>query len=296
MSIANETSTPCHDGSDLAFKTEEDPVLSLFVQPNPKLQFCINDFTQQCARFFGYYLPGTRVSHLKDITDWINSPEFQRDQNFDTKHHKNKSNRSVFWVTGDAGTGKSILTSKLIQLEYDNSLIGWHFCTHSNILQNSSPSILQSLSGMMSAKLPDYNAAISDLDETELEEATAKGDSMKLFELLFIIPLNKMDPPRDLNGDICPKLIVIDALDEINEKYLEELLRILRDGWSDLPPWIKLFITSRRYDIIKKYLFAKVSFYCYGIFVVWRQHTRMHSCLLYETELYFYSRLKISLF
>eukprot|EP00593_Proboscia_inermis_P012677 CAMPEP_0171323048 /NCGR_PEP_ID=MMETSP0816-20121228/115330_1 /TAXON_ID=420281 /ORGANISM="Proboscia inermis, Strain CCAP1064/1" /LENGTH=237 /DNA_ID=CAMNT_0011821657 /DNA_START=535 /DNA_END=1245 /DNA_ORIENTATION=+ len=237
MSIANETSTPSHDDSGLAFKTEEDSVLSLLVQPNPKLRFCINDFTQQYAKHFGYYLPGTRISHLKAITDWINSPELQRDQNFETKHHRSKSNRTVFWVTGDAGTGKIIITSKLIQVEHDNSLIGWHFCNHSNILQNSSPSIIQSVSGMMSAKLPEYKAAISDLDESELEKATAKGDSMKVFELLFIIPFNKMDPPRDINGKICPKLIVIDALDEINEKYLEEFLRILRDGWSELPPW-----------------------------------------------------------
>jgi len=268
MTTSDETKILTDDNSNIGLKGGEEPVLSLLVKPNTKVNFCINDFTENCARNLKYFFPGTRTSHLKQISDWLNAPEKQRDENFGTRHNKQNDDTTVFWLTGDAGTGKSILSSKLIQVEYDHCLIGWHFCSHTNILQNSPVSIIESVSGMMSAKLPGYAAAISDLDQNEFEEAKVKGDSAKVFELLFTKPLNKMPPPRDANGNICQKLIVVDALDEIYEIYLEEFLRIIRDGCSELPSWVKIFITSRRYDIIKKYLFAKVSFTIAGTFVV----------------------------
>jgi len=273
MTNAEEKNILPNKDSNIAITSEEEPVLSLLVKPNPKLHVCVNDFTQRCARSLKYFLPGTRISFLKQVSDWLNSPEMQKEENFGTEHKKQKNNRTVFWLSGDAGTGKTIMSSRLIQLEYNHSLIGWHFCSHTNILQNSTVSIIESVSGMISANLPEYDAAISDLDQDELKEAKEKNDSMKVFELLFTKPLNKMAPPTDINGKICPKLIVVDALDEIYEIYLEAFLRIIRDGCSELPPWVKIFITSRRYDIIKKYLFAKVSFTIANIFVVWMQHT-----------------------
>mmetsp|Transcript_51155 Transcript_51155/g.61585 ORF Transcript_51155/g.61585 Transcript_51155/m.61585 type:complete len:334 (+) Transcript_51155:68-1069(+) len=257
MTNAEEKNILTNKDSNIAITSEEEPVLSLLVKPNPKLHVCVNDFTQRCARSLKYFLPGTRISFLKQVSDWLNSPEMQKEENFGTEHKKQKNNRTIFWLSGDAGTGKTIMSSRLIQLEYNHSLIGWHFCSHTNILQNSTVSIIESVSGMISANLPEYDAAISDLDQDELKEAKEKNDSMKVFELLFTKPLNKMAPPTDINGKICPKLIVVDALDEIYEIYLEEFLRIIRDGCSELPSWVKIFITSRRYDIIKKYLFAK---------------------------------------
>jgi len=220
--------------------------LSLLVDPNQNIHVRSLDFTEALARNIRYFLPGTRTSHLKDVSDWINSTKFQ-------------AGNTIFWLTGDAGTGKSVMSAKLIHIYYDDSLIGWHFCEHSNPLQNSSIAIMESVSGIMATKLPEYETAILDVDQKKLEEAKAKGDSMEFFSLLFTKPLNSMAPPKDKEGKQCRKLIVIEAIDEMDHEDLVDFLRTIRDGASELPPWVGLFMTSRRYDIILKYLSEKAS-------------------------------------
>jgi len=233
--------------------------LSLLVETNQKIHQRTLDFTQMLAMHLHYYLPGTRTSHLKDVSDWINSTEYQAHKKGDIKYYQNKSGNTIYWVAGDAGTGKSIMSAKLIEIHYNQSLVGWHFCDHSNPLQNSSIAIMESVSGIMASKLPEYKTAILDLDQKKLEEAKTKGDSMEFFSLLFIKPMNSMAPPKDKEGNICRKLIVIDAIDEMDHEDLVDFLRTIRDGASELPPWVGLFMTSRRYDIILKYLSEKAS-------------------------------------
>ena len=240
--------------------------LSLLVEPNQNIHVRAHDFTHALARNLRHFLPGTRTSHLKEVSDWINSTKCQ-------------VGNTIFWVTGVAGTGKSVISAKLIHIYYDDSLIGWHFCEHNNPLQNSTIAIMESVSGMMATKLPEYETAILDLDQKKLEEAKTKGDSMEFFSLLFTKPLNSMAPPKDKEGKICRKLIVIDAIDEINPEYLVDFLRTIRDGASELPPWVGLFMTSRRYDIILKYLSAKASTTIVADFIVWTRHADMPSCL-----------------
>jgi len=222
----------------------EAPQLSLLVKPPQKVHMRISDFTQLVARNLQYYLPGTRVSQLKKITDWMNS------SNLDN---------TVFWMTGHAGTGKSVISAKVLHLQYHNSLIGWHFCQHSNPLENTSIAILESMSGIMASRLPAYETAVANVDKKALEAAKAKDDAMEVYKLLFVAPLNAMEPPTDADGKTCLKLLIIDAADEIHDKQLDKFLKVVT-CFSDLPRWIRLFLTSRRYDKILKSLSTKVSF------------------------------------
>mmetsp|Transcript_4441 Transcript_4441/g.4584 ORF Transcript_4441/g.4584 Transcript_4441/m.4584 type:complete len:242 (-) Transcript_4441:67-792(-) len=230
--------------------SSEAPQLSLLVEPSQKLHQRISDFTQLLAKNLHYFLPGTRVNQLKEITDWMNSSYDNLKSNLDN---------TVFWMTGDAGTGKSIISAKVLHLQYDNSLIGWHFCQHSNPLENTSIAILESMSGIMASRLPAYETAVADVDIKALETAKAKDNSMDFYKLLFEAPLNAMEPPTDANGKTCLKLIIIDAFDEIHDEQLDKFLKVVT-CFSELPPWIRLFLTSRRYDKILKSLSAKVSF------------------------------------
>jgi len=68
-----------------------------------------------------------------------------------------------------------------------------------------------------------------------------------------------MEPPKDESGNICNKLILIDALDEIKEESLDDFLIVVQEGFSKLPTWMRLFITSRRYDKILRALSIDVS-------------------------------------
>jgi len=237
----------------------EESVISLLVKPPENIHFQIADFTYTVARYAKFFLRGTRVSPLKEISDWLNAQESTAKNNDSSKHIQNKRHQTVFWLTGDAGTGKSIISSKVLQLHHDNSLVGWHFCSHANPLQNSSIAILESVSGMMASKMPAYRKAIFDLDPNAIKEARAKNDSEEFYRLLYTEPLNAMEPPKDINGQICQKLIIIDALDEIDDKHLDKFLTIVR-AFSKSPPWLKIFITSRRYDKILKALSTEVSY------------------------------------
>ena len=223
--------------------SSEAPQLSLLVERPQKLHLRTSDFTQLVAKNLHYYLPGTRVSPIKEITDWMNS----------------SSENTIFWMTGHAGTGKSIISAKLLHLQYHNSLIGWHFCQHSNPLENTSIAILESMSGIMASRLPAYETAVANVDKQALERAKAKDDPMEVYKVLFEAPLNAMEPPTDADGKKCLKLIIIDALDEIHDKQLDKFLKVVT-CFSELPPWIRIFLTSRRYDKILKSLSAKVSF------------------------------------
>mmetsp|Transcript_4442 Transcript_4442/g.4585 ORF Transcript_4442/g.4585 Transcript_4442/m.4585 type:complete len:230 (-) Transcript_4442:106-795(-) len=224
--------------------SSEAPQLSLLVEPSQKLHQRISDFTQLLAKNLHYFLPGTRVNQLKEITDWMNSSNLEN---------------TVFWMTGHAGTGKSVISAKVLHLQYDNSLIGWHFCQHSNPLENTSIAILESMSGIMASRLPAYETAVANVDIKKLEAAKANDDAMEFYMLLFEAPLNAMEPPTDADGKTCLKLLIIDAADEIHDKQLDKFLKVVT-CFSDLPPWIRLFLTSRRYDKILKSLSAKVSF------------------------------------
>eukprot|EP00548_Thalassiothrix_antarctica_P010524 CAMPEP_0194160656 /NCGR_PEP_ID=MMETSP0152-20130528/78509_1 /TAXON_ID=1049557 /ORGANISM="Thalassiothrix antarctica, Strain L6-D1" /LENGTH=1402 /DNA_ID=CAMNT_0038870365 /DNA_START=60 /DNA_END=4265 /DNA_ORIENTATION=- len=232
-------------GVDIA-SDSKNPLPSLLVESSQK-HLRIIDFTQIFARHFHYFLPGTRVSHLKNISDWINSS---------SNNLENNQGNTVFWLTGDAGTGKSIISAKVLHINYNDSLIGWHFCQHSNPLENTSIAILESMSGIIASRLPAYKTAVTDVEEKALEAAKSKDDSMEFYRLLFETPLNNIEQPTDNNGIKCQKLMIIDALDEIQDKQLDKFLKVLT-CFSELPPWIRLFVTSRRYDKILKSLSVK---------------------------------------
>mmetsp|Transcript_35950 Transcript_35950/g.36179 ORF Transcript_35950/g.36179 Transcript_35950/m.36179 type:complete len:256 (+) Transcript_35950:144-911(+) len=252
MSTSSENETSTGDGLNVVVETldsntsreHNERVLSLLVANNPRIHLHTTNFTAVFARLLERYLPGTRLAPLKQISDWINHPQ---------------TDQTIFWLTGDAGTGKSIISAKVLDLHHDNSLIGWHFCRHSSPLENSSIAIIESVSGIMASRLPEYERAILDVDQKALEKAKAEEDSLEFYRLLFTKPLNNMEPPKDKDGKFCRKFIIIDALDEIDDKHLDTFLRIARECFPDSPSWFGFFMTSRRYDKILRSLSVKVS-------------------------------------
>ena len=252
MSTSSEKKTSTGDGLNVEVETldsntsqeHDKKVISLLVENNPRINLHTINFTAVFARLLERFLPGTRRAPLKQISDWINHPQ---------------SDQTIFWITGDAGTGKSIISAKVLDLHYENSLIGWHFCRHSSPLENSSIAIIESVSGIMASRLPEYESAILDIDQKALEKAKAEEDSLEFYRLLFTQPLNNMEPPKDRDGKFCRKFIIIDALDEIDDGHLDTFLRIARECFPDSPSWFGFFMTSRRYDKILRSLSVKVS-------------------------------------
>ena len=88
----------------------------------------------------------------------------------------------------------------------------------------------------MLAKLPDFGPFRSTLAEALRQNLTVETCGfVKQFEELLFAPLKKTKQPT---------LIIIDALDECNEKDRDELLLVLFDKLNQLP-MVKVVITSR---------------------------------------------------
>lgn len=208
------------------------------------------DFTHPCRRHKGYYQANTR-GWIIHKTDYCLS---QAGQNNDEK-------KLVMWLSANAGMGKSVITAILLDRYIQRDMLGaWHFCVHSNPSENTVLAIILSLSGMLEVTIPGYAEALHAQGDAVLQEAKSKADPMELFETFFLIPLSKINPPRDCDGKLKRMIVFLDALDEMILKEMSGMLAILRDGVPELPSFLLFFVTSRRNDNILSALSAKVRF------------------------------------
>ena len=143
---------------------------------------------------------------------------------------------------GGGGVGKSVLTAELLRRAYgSNRVVAWHFCRHDNPQQSSPDALLRSLAAMLCARLPGYKEALGEV-ASELLKST---DPKELFAALFAAPLQKVKSPAK------PSLIILDALDELPKQGQKPLLSVIAAQLSTLPPWLRLFVTSREEPQIK---------------------------------------------
>ena len=187
-----------------------------------------HDFTDLYREKIGAHLPGTREWAFKAILAWLNAAPTDTAQ--------------LFWLMGGGGVGKSVLTAELLRRAYgSNRVIAWHFCRHDNPQQSSPDALLRSLAAMLCARLPGYKEALGEVS-AELLKST---DPKELFEVLFTVPLQKVKSPDT------PSLIILDALDELPKQGQKPLLSVIAAQLSTLPPWLRLFVTSREEPQIK---------------------------------------------
>ncbi len=157
-----------------------------------------------------------------------------------------------FWLTGDGGTGKSVFTAVLLEKLKDDAA-AWHFCRHDDLSQSEPADVLRSMSAMMCARLPGFAEAKAAQDAAALQLSESSMDLDEVFEPLLGVPLHALQPPS------APKVVVLDALDELPKgPPRNKMLRAITQYFSKLPPWIRLFITSRNEAGIKRALEMKV--------------------------------------
>ena len=207
-------------------------------------------------------LPGTRVKILRSITEWLlTPPSSPTDPSPDAGSSSPLSSKpdvpfpnlntpltgpNVLWLTGMAGSGKSTIAttiaSQFLTLRRRGAFL--HF--NRNDPDNSAPNaVVRTLSHQLSLFHPRIRAAVSkQLEETPgLETASIATQ----FEKLLLQPLAELKS-LDFLG---PIIIILDALDECGEASSRgDLLDVLRDGLSSLPPLFRILITSRsEFDI-----------------------------------------------
>ena len=158
-----------------------------------------------------------------------------------------------FWLTGDGGTGKSVVSAVLLERLKEDA-VAWHFCRHDNLSQSEPADVLRSMSAMMCARLPGFAEAKAKQSQEILNLAKKSMDLDDIFDPLLAEPLKVLETPTQ------PKLIVLDALDELPQgPPRTKMLRAITSYFSKLPKWLCLFITSRNEAGIKRALEAKVT-------------------------------------
>ena len=161
---------------------------------------------------------GTREWFLKDFKKW-----------FDDEKSR------VMILTARPGMGKSVLSAKICELYHENGqLAACHFCDFRKSDYRDPHRILQGLASQMSINVDGFRE--------KLTEVLSREHSRDSLSDLFRVLLN--DPLHALEGNE-PMLVVVDGLDESKTAVKSEFLELISEEFSQLPKWIKIFITSR---------------------------------------------------
>ena len=176
---------------------------------------------------------GTRVKVLEDITKWAN------ESSSDSPH--------VFWLTGQAGSGKTTIAYTIARRFERGSSAGQHTVLGGNFLcsrqfeeTRGRTQIIPTIAYQLARECKPYEDALQVANNFDV----VNHDVVTQLKSLLIAPWQQSEPIR------CPKLppylIVIDALDEIKgdegSSFLHDLLAAIDE--YDLRGF-KFFVTSR---------------------------------------------------
>jgi WD40 repeat protein len=139
----------------------------------------------------------------------------------------------TLWISGSPGSGKSILSSFLINYFRDRGInCNFYFFRFGDRAQRSAGSFLRSLAFQIAQKSPAYKQRLEELYDTGA--CLEKNDVKSLWQKLFLSAWGRLEANR-------PIYIVVDGLDESDSP--QTLLTL----FSSIPPCIslRLLIVSR---------------------------------------------------
>ncbi|KAF6526118.1 hypothetical protein HZS61_009162 [Fusarium oxysporum f. sp. conglutinans] len=171
-------------------------------------------------------LPNTRVETLNDINRWVDNPD----------------SKTIFWLNGMAGTGKSTISRTIARSRSDHGDLGASFFfkrgeTDRENLAKFVPTVAHRLAWSMPGVAQFIKSAVG-ADSAIVDKAVREQ-----FEKLVREPLSKATATLSFRP---PVVIVVDALDECERdadiKLLLELFSTLRFAGLSR---VRVFITSR---------------------------------------------------
>jgi hypothetical protein len=170
-------------------------------------------------------LEGTRVQLLDDIAKWM----------------ADTNGKTVYWLTGVAGTGKSTVAKSVVDMaSKEKYLVVTFFFSHTSADRRDYRKVVPSLAYQLArdVRLRSHIVAAIDSDN----DIAISGTAIQTKKLL-------LDGLRALSS--LPEhriIIVLDALDECqkdsNHIHGGDLIPILLTGLKDIP-FVKVFLTSR---------------------------------------------------
>jgi len=139
----------------------------------------------------------------------------------------------VFFLTGRPGVGKTAISSMLCRKFPE--VKAYHLVKFGDTRKSDAIECILSIAYQLSTQISEYTEKLLEIDLEGIREKTAAT----VFDELIVQPLFDLKPPSK------PVLIVIDALDEAKKGDDNILVSFLADNFNLVPPWLKLFITSR---------------------------------------------------
>jgi NACHT domain len=167
----------------------------------------------------------TRIELRNQIKQWTSDPQ----------------GKSIFWLCGVAGTGKSTIARTVAQTFADEEVLAASFFfKRGGGDRGNARRFFSTLARQMVVTIPAMLSAISDAIETDpnLTEKSMKEQSEKI----ILQPLSKLSGSQQL----ARRVIVVDALDECErEGDIGIILRLLSQASKTAPVSLRIFVTSR---------------------------------------------------
>ncbi|KAJ7074885.1 quinon protein alcohol dehydrogenase-like superfamily, partial [Mycena belliarum] len=172
-------------------------------------------------------LPGTRSKVIKEIADW-----------------GLLSSNNILWMYAHAGSGKSTISTTMADIFDKMGCLGSFIFFNRDVEQCSGPSgMIRTIAYQLALHRGDIAAEISAC--LEHHPLTPNLDPNIQFQRLLLEPLEKVQP-------IEPVVIIIDALDEGGASPSQDaFLALLSNRLPQLPKYVQVMITSRRYPKIE---------------------------------------------
>ncbi|KAJ3496631.1 hypothetical protein NLG97_g2518 [Lecanicillium saksenae] len=206
------------DQTNIMIKVDRDAVLN-------RLPIVVGAaFDSKAAEHSPHCLPETRVEILQSIATWAHDP----------------TTKSIFWLNGKAGTGKSTI-SRTVAQNFSNTgcLKGSFFFKRGEGDRSSLSRFFTTLAADLIIREPGTAYFIK--EELDSDPSIIHKTAREQFEKLFYGPLAKV---ATLRTD-APAVVVIDALDECAADDDIRLLVHLLSRMENVPIRLKILISSR---------------------------------------------------
>ncbi|KIM86608.1 hypothetical protein PILCRDRAFT_309458 [Piloderma croceum F 1598] len=175
----------------------------------------------------------TRIDILADIRNWV--------------HDISGSGQRFLWLTGDPGSGKSAITASIARESKDENILWAQFFINRSLGNTTNPaSYFPSIAHQLADRSPEVALAMHDA----LKEKPSLVDDISQLQAgkLFVDSLKT----ASLTDCSKPVVVIIDALDETDTTRLRTTAEIFSQALTHLPCNVKVFISSRAEDDIRK--------------------------------------------
>ena len=143
---------------------------------------------------------------------------------------------------GDPGIGKSAFAAHYTH--YSGRIAAAFFCDYTNTQFNHSNAVIQTLAFLLACRLPDYRIAL--VDALTYTSDLGFYNESELFDVLLAQPLSA----GTVDADRETMCILIDGLDESEDRDKNVLTEVLTKYADRLPKWLRILAFSRREESI----------------------------------------------